>query len=632
MDLRKIKNPTFLKDLDTKQLNSLAFDIRRFLLNNISKTGGHLSSNLGIVELTIALHYVFNSPVDKIFFDVGHQSYVHKILTGRAKYFPTLRQYDGLSGFQKCHESVHDVWEAGHSSTALSAATAMAVARDLNHENYDIIPVIGDGAIVGGPSLEALNHLGSLNNKVIVVLNDNQMSISKSIGGFNNFLNDIRLSNTYNRVKNDYKNILTKGKVGNQVYRATKNIKDFVKHGFMDDTIFEDFGLDYLGPVDGHNIEELIRVLKIAKKNKKSVVVHVITKKGKGYQFAENDKTGQWHGASPFCISTGELINTANGKISWSAVMAEHLDQWMKKDQDIVAITPAMIYGSSLNDIFKKYPDRSFDVGIAEEHAMTFTAGLAISHKKPFISVYSSFLQRAYDQIVHDIARMKLPCLCSIDRAGIVGSDGPTHHGVFDLSFMNAIPHIVYFAPKNAKELKMFMNTAFQMFDKPYFIRIPKGDIDNDDDVSLGLTLPLGKWSIETYESNYEMTLITYGENVNIVKKMIDDHQLKIRLVNAKFIKPLDYELLQCIFGDDNKPIMVYETDLRIGSLGSMILDYCNQIHILRPFEHIAIDDHFSKQGNKQQIYQDEHIDIHSVFKKCEAIINKELVHGKKES
>lgn len=631
MDLRKIQSPDFLKNLDTKQLNNLAFEIRRFLLNNISKTGGHLSSNLGIVELTIALHYVFHSPVDKIFFDVGHQSYVHKILTGRAKYFPTLRQYDGLSGFQKCKESIHDVWEAGHSSTALSAAVAMAIARDLNHEHYEVLPVIGDGAIVGGPSLEALNHLGSIDNKVIVILNDNQMSISKSIGGFNNFLNDIRLSNTYNRVKNDYKTILTKGKVGNQVYRATKNIKDFVKHGFMDDTIFEDFGLDYLGPVDGHNIEELIRVLKIAKKNKKSVVVHVITQKGKGYQFAENDKTGKWHGASPFCISTGEILKTASDKVSWSSVISDHVEKWMKKDEDIIAITPAMIYGSSLEEIFKKYSERSFDVGIAEEHAMTFAAGLSISHKKPFISVYSSFLQRAYDQIVHDIARMNLPCLCSIDRAGIVGSDGPTHHGVFDLSFMNAIPHIVLFAPKDAEELKMFINTVFLHFSKPYFVRVPKGEIFNAD-VSLDLTLPIGKWSVELNESHYEMTIITYGENVNKVKDMIVCHNLNIRLVNAKFIKPFDYELVQSIFADDDKPVMVYETDLKIGSLGDVLLNYCNQVHILRPFEHIGIDDHFSKQGDKEQIFKFEHIDIDSVLKKCKIMLNKESINGKKES
>lgn len=625
MDLRKIDSPAFLKDLNTKQLNKLALDIRRFIIQNISKTGGHLSSNLGVVELTIALHYVFESPKDKIFFDVGHQSYVHKILTGRAKYFPSLRKYNGLSGFQKRCESVHDVWEAGHSSTALSAAVAMAIARDLNHQKYDVIPVIGDGAIVGGESMEALNHLGSLDNKVIIILNDNQMSISQSIGGFNNFLNDIRMSNAYNRMKSDYKNMLSKGKLGNKVYHATKNVKDFVKRGFIDDTIFEDFGLDYLGPVDGHNIEELIRIFELAKKAKKSVVVHVVTQKGKGYHFAENDKTGKWHGIEPFHIKRG-TVKSSTDLTSWSAVVSKHILKWMEKDQNVVAITPAMIYGSALNEIFEKYPERSFDVGIAEEHALTFTAGLSLEHKKPFISVYSSFLQRAYDQIVHDISRMNLPCLCSIDRAGIVGSDGPTHHGVFDLSFMNAIPNIVYFAPKDAIELKKFINTAFLYFKAPYFVRIPRGFIQ-DVDLDLKQTLEIGTWLIEMNQDDFDMTIITYGENVNIVKKMISDQNLKIRLINARFIKPFDNEMIKSIFKKDNKPILVYETDLKAGSLGTSILNYCNKLHILRSFEHIAIEDHFSMQGSKDEIYKDEKIDIDSVLEKC-----KELINGKEKN
>lgn len=623
MDLRKIKDPSFLKDLDTEQLNRLALDIRKFLLMNISKTGGHLSSNLGIVELTIALHYVFQSPQDKIFFDVGHQAYVHKILTGRAKYFPSLRKYNGLSGFQKKSESVHDVWEAGHSSTALSAAAAMAIARDLDHQKFNIVPVVGDGAIVSGESLEALNHLGSIKNKVIIILNDNQMSISKSIGGFNNFLKDVRISNTYNRMKNDYKNMLSKRKYGNKVYHATKNVKDFVKRGLINDTIFENFGLDYLGPVDGHNIEELIRVLNLAKDNKKSVVVHVVTKKGKGYSYAENDTTGKWHGIEPFHLKDGS-IKSPKTLPSWSAVVANHVEKWMKKDQDIVAVTPAMIYGSAMNQIFHHYPDRSFDVGIAEEHALTFTAALSLSHKKPFISVYSSFLQRAYDQIVHDISRMNLPCLCSIDRAGIVGSDGPTHHGVFDLSFMNAIPNIVYFAPKDAVELKKFINTAFLNFQAPYFVRIPRGFIQ-DNEISLEETLETGTWEIILNKDEFDMTIITYGENVAVIEEMINSENLKIRLVNARYIKPFDKQMVKDIFVNDTKPVLVYETDLKAGSLGSYILEYCNKIHILRSFEHIAIEDHFSMQGSKEEIYKDEHIDVESVLNKC-----KELINGKK--
>ena len=326
MDLYKIKDPSFLKELDIRQLNQLASDIREFLINNISKTGGHLSSNLGVVELTIALHYVFNSPKDKIFFDVGHQSYVHKILTGRASQFNTLRKYQGLSGFQKRCESEHDVWEAGHSSTALSGAVAMAIARDLDKQNFNVIPVVGDAAMVGGESLEALNHLGSINNKVIIILNDNQMAIGKSVGGFNDFLSSIRLSGTYNNLKEDYRNITSKNKFGKMIFNISKRVKDFVKHGLIDDTIFEDFGVDYLGPVNGHDFDDLIRVLNLAKASKTSVVVHVVTKKGKGYRYAENDFAGKWHGIAPFNISDGTIKNPEpEDKTTWSKLVADHI-------------------------------------------------------------------------------------------------------------------------------------------------------------------------------------------------------------------------------------------------------------------------------------------------------------------
>ena len=369
----------------------------------------------------------------------------------------------------------------------------------------------------------------------------------------------------------------------------------------------------------------MIRVLHLAQANKKSVVVHVITKKGKGYSFAENDKTGKWHGTEPFYIKDG-TAKTAKNLPGWSAVVADHILQWMQTDQNVVTITPAMIYGSALNQIFEQYPDRAFDVGIAEEHALTFTAGLALAHKKPFISVYSSFIQRAYDQIVHDISRMSLPCLCCIDRAGIVGSDGPTHHGVFDLSFMNAIPNIVYFAPKDAIELKQFINTAFINFQVPYFVRIPRGCVENKA-VNLNDVLELGSWTVESNPENYDMTVITYGENVNIVKAMISVNQMNIRLINARFIKPFDKEMVKHVFKDDNKPVLVYETDLKAGSLGTYILDFCNKLHILRDFEHIAIENHFSMQGSKEEIYKDEGIDIDTVLIRC-----KELINGKEKS
>lgn len=453
--LINISSPLFLKSLSIKELNILAQEIREFLIENISKTGGHLSSNLGVVELTIALHYVFNSPTDKIFFDVGHQSYVHKILTGRAKDFSTLRQFHGLSGFQKRSESVHDVWEAGHSSTALSASVGMAFARDLDHQKYHIVPVIGDAAIVGGESLEALNHLGATETKVIIVLNDNQMSISKNVGGFSEFLSEVRTSHAYNKAKDEYRDILSRFEIGEKIYHLTSQAKNLIKRRVIDSKIFGEFGVDYLGPFNGHDISELIRAFEKAKTTEKSVVVHVLTTKGKGYPFAENDTKGVWHGVEPFDRQTGRFIQSSEA-LSYSQLIADEVYRHMRQDKDIVAITPAMISGSKMEKIFHDFKERAFDVGIAEEHACTFAAGLAISGKKPFLSIYSSFLQRAYDQLNHDIARMNLPVVLGIDRAGLVGRDGETHHGVFDLGILKPLPNTVIFAPASKKKQNGF--------------------------------------------------------------------------------------------------------------------------------------------------------------------------------
>ena len=621
MDLNKIKDPSFLKELDIRQLNELAGEIRQFLINSISQTGGHLSSNLGVVELTIALHYVFNSPEDKIFFDVGHQSYVHKILTGRANQFATLRKYGGLSGFQKRCESEHDCFEAGHSSTALSAAIGMAVARDLNHQNFHVIPVIGDAAMVGGESLEALNHLGSVNNKVIIILNDNQMAIGKSIGGFGEFLSSVRISGTYNNLKEDYRNLTSHNKFGQMIFNVSKRIKDFVKHGLIDDTIFEDFGVEYLGPVNGHNFDDLIRVLNLAKNSKSSVVVHVVTKKGRGYKFAENDKSGKWHGIAPFNIADGTLKNPEkNGKVSWSKVVADYIEMKMASDQDIVAITPAMIHGSAMDSLFKHYPDRCFDVGIAEEHALTFTCGLSLAKKKPFISVYSSFLQRAYDQINHDLARMDLSCLICVDRCGFVGADGPTHHGVFDLGILNQLPNVIICAPNDSANTKRFINTYLKNNDHPYILRIPRGEIENNE-IEEDEILPIGKWQIDI-TNDYDVTVISYGQNVTRINEYFKDKEIKIRLVNALYIKPMDTQMLQDIV--DDKPLVVYETDLKINSLASNIAYYYSQNKILKNIYSFGVDDHYSTQGTIDEILKDEGLDMDSFYQRIKEIINEE--------
>lgn len=609
MDLEKIKSPEFVKQLNIDELNDLAYDIRQFIIKNVSKTGGHFSSNLGVVELTIALHYIFDSPTDKFIFDVGHQSYVHKILTGRASDFPTLRQFHGMSGFQKRKESIHDQWEAGHSSTAISAGIGMAVARDLSNEKGEVLCIVGDGAIMSGESFEALNYLGSIKSKVIVILNDNNMSISRNVGGLSNFLSDIRMSIQYKNAKNNYVTFLNKFRFGQRVYRFTKSIKDHIKSNVMDDNIFAQFGLDYIGPVNGHDFTDLINAFSLAKDMKHSVVVHVHTTKGKGYALAEHDKNGMYHGVSPFDYKEGI---SKKKETTWSSIVASHIEKRMAVDQDIVVITPAMISGSCLYHIFKQYPERSFDVGITEEHAMTFAAGLSNAKKKPYITVYSSFIQRAYDQINHDIARMNLPCLIGIDRSGLVGSDGETHHGVFDISFLSAIPHLIIMTPKDALEAKKMINTAFINFNAPYILRFPKGNV-KDEDCDLNETIEIGSWEKVTFHKDNTITIITYDQKVNQVYSMIQQYQLPVNLINARFIKPLDNDLLNELYHLDQQ-LIIYETDLMIGSLGSMIAQYYSRLHMNMSIDYFGIDDHYTPQGSIQELLELEGISVNHLL------------------
>lgn len=611
MNLEKIKDPQFVKKLNIKELEQLSSQIREFLITHISKTGGHFSSNLGIVELTIALHYVFDSPIDKIIFDVGHQSYVHKILTGRAKDFTTLRQYQGLSGFQKRNESIHDIWEAGHSSTAISGATGIAVARDLNGEKGEVIAIVGDAALMSGESFEALNYLGSIDSKVIIILNDNNMSISRNVGGLSNFLSELRISTQYKRAKNNYISFLKKTRYGAQVYDLTKKIKDHIKENVLDDNIFSEFGLDYLGPVDGHDFKELINVLNIAKEMDHSVVVHVHTTKGKGYPLAENDHDGIYHGVAPFNYKEG-IIKKQSSQKSWSEIVSSQVGKVMEIDQDVVVITPAMISGSCLKPLFQQYPQRCFDVGIAEEHAMTYAAGLAIQHKKPYITIYSSFLQRAYDQINHDIARMNLPCLIGIDRSGLVGSDGETHHGVFDISFLASIPHLIMMTPKDAKEAKLMINTAFLNNDAPYVLRFPKGQLE-DKDVAIDLTLPVGSWEKVIFDTHNKLCIITYDIKVNQVRQIIEKFNLPINLINARFIKPMDEKILEELY-NLNQELIIYETDIMIGSLGSMIAHYYSRNQLMMNICYLGIDDHYTPQGDIPALLKHENIDLDYLY------------------
>ena len=617
MHVYDISGPADIRQMSIKELEALAAEIRAFLIESISRTGGHLSSNLGIVELTLALHVVFDSPRDRILFDVGHQSYVHKILTGRARQFSTLRQYKGLSGFQKRHESEHDCWEAGHSSTSLSAALGMAVARDLNGEHYHIVPVIGDGAMASGMSMEALNQIGGEERNMIIIFNDNSMSISRNVGAMDVAFTRLRTSRSYTTLKNDLQQGLSTSRFGRSLLKGMKNFKNAIKDNVVDTSIFGEFNLDYIGPINGHDLSELIKVLKVAKQHKGPIVVHVLTKKGKGYPYAENDKEGAWHGVAPFDPNSGKpLAALPAGHCSWSEAIARILCDLAREDYDIVAITPAMKAGAKLDGFAREFPQRFFDCGIAEEHAMTFAAGLAASSKRPFISVYSSFLQRAYDQINHDVARMKLPVVIGIDRCGLVGEDGETHHGVFDITMLHAIPNLIMAQPKDVQEARALMKTAFSCA-QPFCIRYPRGSVPYTKEE--GEPAPVGTWTRWAPQREARVCVISYGSDIDRIISKVRANDMPVEIVNARYFKPLDEAMLDDILYR-SIPVIVYESDMLDGGLSSAILQYINDHRICCHLIRIGIGDHYVEQGSIPQLRRAEKIDMNTLFKELEEL------------
>ena len=618
MNIEEIKSPELIKSMSIQELEALSSDIREFLISSISKTGGHLSSNLGVVELTIALHYVFNSPQDKIIFDVGHQSYVHKILTGRAASFNTLRQFKGLSGFQKRSESIHDPWEAGHSSTALSAALGMAVSRDLNHEDYCVVPVVGDAAMVGGLSIEALNEIGSEQRNMVIIFNDNNMSISQNVGALNETFTRLRTSKPYNDLKQDLTGALSTSKAGESVLNVMRNVKNTVKKN-ISTSIFTELNLDYIGPVDGHDLKSLIKTLKIAKKHRGPIVVHVITQKGKGYSFAENDTSGKWHGVSQFNIETGQMLTRLpENHCSWSEIIANTVCDLARTNEQIVTLTPAMISGSKLEKFFSLYPNRAFDCGIAEEHATVFAASLANAGQRPFLAIYSSFLQRAYDQLNHDIARMDLPVVIGIDRCGLVGEDGATHHGVFDIQLLRALPNFILCEAKDASEAQQLLYTGFNQ-NHPFAIRYPRGSIDYQKVNNYEL-ISIGSWTRWNYNDESKVIVITYGCDVDRVISKASINEIPISVINARFFKPLDLDMLkECIH--TQLPIIVYETDILCGGLSSAILEACNDMGMPIQLIRIGIQDHFVEHGSLPQLRKVEKIDLTTLFNKITELI-----------
>ena len=565
--LEQINNAEDLKKLSINEKNTLSEEIRKYILDVVSKNGGHLASNLGIVELTIAIHSVFDLEKDRVVWDVGHQTYVHKIFTGRKDELKTLRELDGIAGFPKTSESITDCFNTGHSSTSISAAMGIAKARDLKNEDYSVLAVIGDGALTGGMALEALNHVGSSKTRMIVILNDNEMSISKNVGGINKFLSKLRVKKRYTISNKKGRKIIEKiPLIGKPTVNAVTKLKKSIKQLILPKMYFEDIGFKYVGPVDGHNIEDMEYILSRAKELDEPVLIHVLTKKGKGYKPAE-DNPDKYHGTGPFNIETGE--STKKKSKDYSKAFGEKLIELAEKNKAIVAITAAMRDGTGLKDFSIKYPERFFDVGIAEQHALTFAAGLAKEGMIPFVPIYSSFYQRAYDQVIHDICIQKLPVIMCVDRAGCVGNDGETHQGLYDMAFFKLIPNITIMAPKDFEELTKMMEFAIEL-KAPVVIRYPRGG-ESDIKFEKHEELKLGK--SEILQEGEDVTIIGIGKMTSTAMKVansLEKEDIHAEVINARFLKPLDCDKISKSI-EKTKFVITIEDGTEIGGLGSSI-------------------------------------------------------------
>ena len=613
--LEQINSPNDLKKLKGYEIKLLAEEIRSFLINSVAKTGGHLASNLGVVELTLALHTVFNTLQDKIIWDVGHQSYIHKILTDRRKQFHTLRQYKGISGFPKRYESPHDHFDTGHSSTSISVALGMACARDLNNDSYSVIAVIGDGALTGGMAFEAMNHAGQSKKNLLVILNDNEMSISENVGGLSNYLNRIRTNEVYSKVKGDVESLISYiPGIGKTVIKTAEKAKDCIKYFFVPGILFEELGFKYIGPIDGHNYNELCKVLNSCKNVKGPVLLHVMTKKGKGYPPAEK-YPDRFHGVSPFNVDTGKPLS-ASKDISYSDIAGNTLVECAESDERIIAITAAMPAGTGLTRFADSFPKRFFDVGIAEQHAVTFAAGMAEVGFKPFFAVYSSFLQRCYDQVIHDVCLQNLPVTFLIDRAGLVGNDGETHHGSFDISFLLPIPNLTIMAPKDGIELKKMIQYAMTI-NGPAAIRYPRGtaitvnkSINND--------IVTGKGEV-VYEKGTDALIIAVGHMnplaIQISEKLFKEKNIKTTVINPRFIKPLDSDLI-IKHAKKNKKIYVFEDNVKLGGFGLHVQGLLNKQRVFKEINVIGLPDEFVEHGNVDTLYNLYGLNLDEIYNK----------------
>lgn len=618
--LDQINEPNDIKKVDEKLYARLASEIRQFLISEVSKTGGHLASNLGVVELTMALHLFLNLPDDKLIWDVGHQAYVHKLLTGRKKEFKTLRQYEGMSGFPKRKESDCDAFDTGHSSTSISVAMGLVKARDLSKRKQNIIAVIGDGALSGGMAYEALNNAGRLKTNLTIVLNDNNMSISENVGGVASYLGQVRTNTTYTDFKGGLELALKKvPRVGDAIVSKLKKSKDSLKHLMIPGMLFEDMGLTYIGPIDGHNILQMITALQSASRVKGGVLIHVVTKKGKGYEKAEKEPW-KYHGVEPFDIKTGKNISAKVGK-NYTDIFSETMLELGQTQENVVAISAAMPDGTGLIPFRKEYPKRFFDVGIAEEHAVTFAAGLAVGGYRPIVAIYSTFLQRAYDQIVHDVCVSNLPVVFAIDRAGIVGNDGETHQGIFDISFLSHIPTMTIIAPKNCDEFIDMIKFAVK-HQGPIAIRYPRGR------AFLGLSdhrEPIVYGKSEVISTEGDIAILAIGSMVQTavdVISLLNEQGIKASLVNVRFIMPLDIDMIKEI-ASTHKIIVTMEENVKRGGFGESVSVFLYEEGI-QGVKHvnISLPNEFLEHGDQGILREKSGLDASSIVKKIKRSIN----------
>ncbi len=600
--LEKIKFPKDLKELKLEDLHSLAFEMRERIIDVVSKNGGHIAPSLGTIELTIALLKVFSPPRDKIIWDVSHQSYGYKLLTGRNEGFDTLRQFGGISGFLSRDESIYDAFGAGHASTSLSAALGFAAARDRKGSDYEVVAVIGDGALTGGMAMEGLNQIGYHNNKLLVILNDNRMSIAENVGGMREYLTRLQSGDIYNKVMEDAWDLLEKlpEALGKKTKRAAKKLSEGLKNLIVPNILFEELGLSYFGPIDGHDIRELIILLSNLKKLKGAKLLHIITEKGRGYQPAEDEPT-LFHGLGPFDRETGEPLKK-EGLKSYSTIFGEAIVEEARKNENIIAITAAMTKGTGLVAFKEEFPDRFFDVGIAEQHAVTFAGGLASAGMCPVCAIYSTFLQRAFDQIIHDIALQRLPVIFCLDRGGLVGDDGPTHHGVFDHSYLRMIPNMVIMVPRDEVELKRMFKTAVEYQEGPVAIRYPRGAVEGIPFPDKIAPITIGKG--EVLRKAGEPLILAVGPIIYEILEIVKDFDdIDPTVVDVRFVKPLDDELILKLASTRNKIITV-EDNVISGGFGSAVLELLSNKGLKKDVLRIGIPDRFIRHGNKEELLE----------------------------